>query len=87
MSMASLAIGLRGQALLIQRVNELLYGESSNIRVEVDAEFEASSLIVPVHILSDALTGAEHLLAGQGATALANLMTISLRKALSKTAF
>jgi len=74
MQMASLAVGLRGQALLIHRVNELLYGEASNIRVEVDAEFEPGSLIIPVHILSDALTGAEHLLAGQAATALANLM-------------
>jgi hypothetical protein len=74
MPMASLAVGLRGQALLIHRVNELLYGEASSIRVEVGAEFEAGSLIVPVHILSDALKGAEHLLAGQAATALANLM-------------
>lgn len=41
----------------------------------MDAEFEASSLIIPVHILSDALTGAEHLLAGPRATALANLVT------------
>jgi hypothetical protein len=75
MPMAALGIGLRGQALLIQRVNELLYGEASIIRVEVDAEFEASSLIVPVHILSDLQT-AEQLLAGEAATALANLIAI-----------
>jgi hypothetical protein len=73
MPMVHLAAGLPGQALLIHRVKNLLYGESFEIRVDVDAEFEAGSLVIPVHVLTDGLKTAEHLLAGEGATALANL--------------
>jgi hypothetical protein len=76
MAMLSLAAGLRGQALLIERVKDLLYGDSVSIRVEVDPEFEAGSLVIPVHILADSLKAAEHVLAGEAFTALANLMAI-----------
>ncbi len=72
--MESLAVGLRGQALLIHRVKDLMYGDSVNIRVEVDPDFEPGSLIIPVHILVDGYHATRHLLAGEGATALANLM-------------
>lgn len=73
--MLSLAAGLRGQALLIERAKYILYGESVNIRVEVDSEFEAGSLVIPVRILAD-LKLAEQLLTGQAATALVNLLEI-----------
>ena len=73
MPMLALASGLRGQALLAERVKDILYGDSVSIRVEVDPEFETGSLVIPIHILSDAVKGARHLLAGEGATALANL--------------
>jgi hypothetical protein len=76
MPMIQLAAGMRGQALLIHRVKDLLYGESLNIQVEVDPEFEAGSLVIPVHILSDGLNAAERLLSGPGVTALANLIQI-----------
>jgi hypothetical protein len=75
MSMLALSAGLRGPALLIQRVKDIIYGDSITIRVEVDPEFEASSLIIAVHILSDAIRAEEHLLAGEVATALTNLIT------------
>jgi hypothetical protein len=74
MSMLALGASLRGQALLIQRIKDLIYGDSVNIRVELDYQFEHSSLIVPVHILTDAVTVAEQVLTGPAVTALANLM-------------
>lgn len=67
---------MRGQALLIHRVKDLLHGEAFDIQVDVDPEFEAGSLIVPVHILTDGLRIAESLLAGPGFTALANLLAL-----------
>ncbi|HEX5434519.1 MAG TPA: hypothetical protein VFY05_09805 [Candidatus Angelobacter sp.] len=75
MPMLSLAAGLRGQALLIERAKDILYGESVNVRVEVDSEFEASSLIVPVRILAD-IKFAEQLLIGPAVTACVNLLEI-----------
>jgi hypothetical protein len=72
--MLALAAGLRGQALLIERVKDLLYGDSVTIGVEVDPDFESGSFIVPVHILIDSAIAAKHILAGETATALANLM-------------
>jgi len=75
MQMIALAEGLRGQALLAHRVKDLLYGESVTIRVEIDPNFKASSLIIPVHILQD-IVAARDLLAGSTATALANLATL-----------
>ena len=74
--MDSLGIGLTGQALLIRRVAELLYKDAATLRVEVDADFEAGSLIVPVHILADGVHAAEHLLSSEATTAIANLMQI-----------
>ena len=76
MPMLALSAGLRGQALLIQRVKDILYGDSISIRVEVDPEFETGSFVVPVHILSDAFTAAKHLLTGETVTALVNLITL-----------
>jgi len=76
MAMLALGSSLRGQALLIQRVKDILYADRVNIRVEIDHEFESSSLIVPVHIFTDAITIAEHILSGEAATALANLIAI-----------
>jgi hypothetical protein len=76
MPMEALAVGLRGQALLIDRVKDLLYGESVTVRVEVDSDFQAGSLIIPVHILTDGLRAAEGILTGPAVTALVNLMQI-----------
>jgi hypothetical protein len=76
MPMEALAVGLRGQALLIHRVKDLLYGESVTIRVEVDSDFQAGSLIIPVHILTDGLRAAEGFLTTPAVTALANLMQL-----------
>ena len=76
MPMIQLAAGMRGQALLIHRVKDILYGESLNIQVEVDPEFDTGSLVIPVHILTDGLNAAERLLSGPGFTALANLLQI-----------
>jgi len=45
MPMEALAVGLRGQALLIHRVKDLLYGESVSIRVEVDSDFQAAKVV------------------------------------------
>jgi len=75
-SMLALGASLRGQALLIERVKEVIYGDSVQIRVEVDYKFEHGSVIVPVHILTDAIVAGEHLLSGEAGTALANLLTI-----------
>lgn len=74
--MLALGTGLRGQALLIRRVKDILYGEDFPIVVEVDTEFEHGSYLVPVHIFSEAFRAAEQLLAGQPVTALANLLQI-----------
>jgi hypothetical protein len=76
MPMKALAVGLRGQALLIHRVKHLLYGESVSIRVEVDSDFQAGSLIIPVHILTDGLRAAEGILTGPAVAALVNLMQL-----------
>ncbi len=74
--MEVLAAGLRGQALLAQRVKELLFDDSVTMRVEVDSSFETGSLIVPVHIVVDGLRTAEQLFAGQASTAIANLLSM-----------
>lgn len=76
MSMLALGSSLRGQALLIERVKEILYGDSVSIRVELDYQFERGSLIVPIHILSEAIRVAENVLSGPAATALANLIVL-----------
>jgi hypothetical protein len=76
MPMEALATGLRGQSLLIDRVAQLLYGDSVHIQVEVDADFDTGSLIVPVHILYDGLRIAENVLTSKPANALTNLLTI-----------
>lgn len=76
MAMLALGSSLRGQALLIVRVKDILYGDRVALRVEVDDKFESSSLIVPVHIFTDAIKAAEALLTGPGATALVNLMQL-----------
>lgn len=41
--MLSVAGGLRGQALLIHRVAELMYGDRAEIRVEIDPDLKALS--------------------------------------------
>lgn len=76
MSMLALANGLRGQALLIERVSDLLFGGSIQVQVEIDDDFQRGSLGVPVHILLDAIHVAEHSLVGEAFTALANLLAI-----------
>lgn len=76
MPMLSLAAGLRGQALLIERAKDILYGDSVKIRVEVDTDFETGSFIIPVHILIDSLKPIEHFLTGEAFTAPANLMGV-----------
>jgi hypothetical protein len=73
--MLALGTGLRGQALLIRRVKDILYGEDFPIEIEVDTEFEHSSYLVPVHV-SEAFRAAEQLLASQPVAALANLLQI-----------
>lgn len=50
MSMLALGSSLRGQALLIERVKDMLYGDSVGLRVEVDYQFERNSLIVGVGV-------------------------------------
>jgi hypothetical protein len=76
MPMVALGTGLRGQALLIQRVNDILYGEDVLIGIEVGTEFEAGSYLVPVHLFGESLKAAEQLFASQPVTALANLLQI-----------
>jgi hypothetical protein len=76
MPMDALGVGLRGQALLVQRVSQLVLGETVETRVQVDPDFESGSLIVPVHILSDFAHSAEQLLTGQAVTAIVNLITL-----------
>ncbi len=76
MPMLALANGLRGQALLIKRVNYLLHGDSIKVQVEIDDSFEGGSLIVPVHILMDAIHVAESALTSGPVIALANLLAI-----------
>lgn len=75
MPMEALANGLRGQALLVRRVKDLLYGDAFDIDVQVDANFEEGSLIVPVHILHD-LQLARDFFAGSTVTAVVNLLTL-----------
>lgn len=74
--MASVASGLRGQALLIHRVADLMYGDRVEIRVEIDPDFQAGSLVIPVHILYDGALAVRHFLSGENVTALANLMQL-----------
>lgn len=73
--MLALGTGLRGQALLVRRVKDLLYGEDFAITIEVDTEFEEGSYLAPIHI-TEALKSAQQLLAGPSVTALANLLQI-----------
>jgi hypothetical protein len=76
MPMLALSSGLRGQALLVHRVSNLLYGDRLAVEVEIDPSFESGSLLVPIHILSDAVRTTEHLLAGESLTAIANLLAL-----------
>jgi len=74
--MLALAEGLRGQALLIDRAKNLLYGESITIRVEVNDEFETGSFIIPVHILFESVKPIEDFLTSPGFTAITNLLGV-----------
>ena len=76
MPMKALATGLRGQALLIERVAQLALGDSYRIRVEVDENFKAESLVIPVHIITEGVRSARDFLAGPNVTAVANLMQL-----------
>src|SRR5579859_7468435 len=74
MPMDALGAGLRGQALLAERVSHFVLGETVQTKVHVDPEFKSGSLIIPVHILSD-FQDAVRILSGPTATAIANLIT------------
>ena len=76
MSMLSLASGLRGQALLIQRVGFLYFDKKATFDVEVDSSFERSSLVAPVHIVSEALRSTEQILVSPPVSAVANLLSL-----------
>jgi hypothetical protein len=76
MSMASLASGLRGQALMIERVGSLLFKGTIVLQVDTDDSFERGSLIIPVHILSDGLDAVESILTGRAVTSIAALLGI-----------
>jgi hypothetical protein len=76
MSMEALGNGLRGHALLVERVSLLMYHDRYTFQVDVDPGFERGSILIPVHILSSALQQAGDLLAGRPVTAFANLLQL-----------
>ena len=76
MPMVALAAGLRGQALMIERVGFLMFKGTAVFQVDVDDTFERQSLVAPVHILADGLKVAEGFLDSGGVTAVVNLLTI-----------
>lgn len=76
MPMDALGSGLRGHALLVQRVGFLMYHDRYAFQVDVDPSFESGSLLIPVHILSSTFEQAGDLLAGKAVTAFVNLLTI-----------
>jgi hypothetical protein len=67
---------LRGQALLIHRTAQLLYGDSVRIQVEVDPKFATGSFVIPVHIMYDGFRATENLLTSPHVGALADLSQI-----------
>ena len=76
MPMLALGTGLRGQALLIERVSELLNGESVALEVDVDSSFESGSLVVAVHILTDEARITQQLIESHGFGGFTNLLTL-----------
>ena len=76
MPMTALSAGLRGQALLIERVGEIIFKGSVLLQVDVDDSFERGSLIAPVHILAESLNAAETFLNTRAIISVATLLTI-----------
>jgi hypothetical protein len=71
-----LADGLRGLGRLTSRVSYLMYGSEFDHRLELDEGVRRGSIIIPLHIFSEAVQHAENVLSSKGAQALAALMGI-----------
>lgn len=59
--------GLKGISRLTSRVSYLMFGSDSVHRAELDSDFRAGSIIIPLHFVPDAIDQAETLLASRGA--------------------
>jgi hypothetical protein len=68
--------GLRGLGRLTSRVSYLMFGSQGEYRIELDGSFSRGSIIVPLHVFSDAVTTVENALLSKHGQALTSLLTI-----------
>ena len=68
--------GLRGLGRLTSRVSYLIFGSQGEYRVELDGNFGGGSIIIPLHVPSDAVTVVENALLSRHGQALTSLLTI-----------
>lgn len=68
--------GLRGLGRLTSRVSYLMFGSQGEYRIELDGSFSRGSIIVPLHVLSDAVTTVENALLSRHGQALTSLFTM-----------
>lgn len=71
-----LSDGLRGLGRLTNRVSYLVFGSEYNHKIQLDTGFRHGSIVIPLHIVSEAIDHAETILASTGFQALSTLMSI-----------
>jgi DNA-binding transcriptional ArsR family regulator len=71
-----LSDGLRGLGRLTSRVSYLMFGSDLDYRIELDGEFQSGSVIIPLHVLTDAVANVENALLSRHGQALSSLLTI-----------
>jgi len=71
-----LSDGLRGLGRLTSRVSYLMFGSELDYRIELDSQFQTGSVVIPLHILTDAVAKVENALLSRHGQALSSLLTI-----------
>ena len=71
-----LSDGLRGLGRLTSRVSYLMFGSELDYRIELDSQFQTGSVVIPLHILTDAVAKVENALLSRHGQALSSLLMI-----------
>jgi hypothetical protein len=71
-----LSDGLRGLGRLNSRVSYLMFGSELDYRIELDGQFQTGSVVIPLHVLTDAVAKVENALLSRHGQALSSLLTI-----------
>ncbi len=72
----TLSDGLRGLGRLTSRVSYLMFGSELDYRIELNGQFQSGSVVIPLHVLTDAVATVENALLSRHGQALNSLLTI-----------